>query len=267
MNPGLACYLYCLTFGGGGVEAAAVSGVDERHPVLVLDCGGIGAVYSEVELDEFVGPAAEARLQELAWLGPRVCRHEAVIEQAMSRAAVLPARFATLFTTLESLESYVLERREAIAGFFAQLGDRQEWAVKGLLDRAAALEGELRKLSQPAAAEDRSPGARYFEQKRIKAQAEREFNQRIKEHCRQTASTLNAVAGGFRERKAMPAEEGGAETVLNWAFLLAPAEIAGFRAVLDRLQGDEAFLGLRLVMTGPWPPYSFVPELPDGARG
>ena len=75
MNPGeLACYLYCLTSGVGG-EAAAASGVDERHPVLVLDCGGIGAVYSEVELDELVGPAAEARLQDLTWLGPRVCRH------------------------------------------------------------------------------------------------------------------------------------------------------------------------------------------------
>jgi hypothetical protein len=185
----------------------------------------------------------------------------------MCRAAVLPARFATLFTSLESLESYVLERREAIAGFFAQLGDRQEWAVKGLLDRAAALDGALRKLSQPAAEDDRSPGARYFEQKRIKAQAEREFNQRLKEHCRKAALALNAAASGFRERKAMPPEEGGAETVLNWAFLLAPAEIAGFRAVLDRLQGDEAFPGLRLALTGPWPPYSFVPELPDGARG
>jgi hypothetical protein len=268
MNPGeLACYLYCLTSGGGGVEAAAAAGVDERHPVLVLDCGGIGAVYSEVELDEFVGPAAEARLQDLTWLGPRVCRHEAVIEQAMSRAAVLPARFATLFTTRESLESYVLERREAIAGFFVQLGDRQEWAVKGLLDRATALEGALRKLSQPAAEDNRSPGARYFEQKRIKAQAEREFNQRLQEHCRQTATALSAAAGGFRERKAMPPEEGGAEAVLNWAFLLAPAEIAEFRAALERLQGDDVFPGLRLALTGPWPPYSFVPELPEVARG
>ena len=244
MNPGeLACYLYCLTSGVGG-EAAAASGVDERHPVLVLDCGGIGAIYSEVELDEFVGPAAEARLQDLTWLGPRVCRHEAVIEQAMSRAAVLPARFATLFTSLESLE----------------------WAVKGLLDRSTALEGALRKLSQPAAEEDRSPGARYFEQKRIKAQAEREFNQRLKEHCRQTASALSAAAGGFRERKAMP-PEGGAEAVLNWAFLLAPAEIAEFRAALERLQGDVVFPGLRLALTGPWPPFSFVPDLSDGARG
>jgi len=181
-------------------------------------------------LDEFVGPAAEARLQDLSWLGPRVCRHEAVIEQAMSRAAVLPARFATLFTTLESLESYVLERREAIAGFFAQLGDRQEWAVKGLLDRATALEGALRKLSKP----------RRWRIVRRGALLRAEAHQSPGGAGVQSAAAgalpadglgLSATAGGFRERKAMPPEEGGAEAVLNWAFLLAPAEIAEFRAL------------------------------------
>jgi hypothetical protein len=275
MNPGeLACYLYCLIPWGCGVEAAAAPGVDERHPVLIRDLvrdvvhdsAGISAVYSEVELEEFVGSAAEAYLQDLTWLGPRVCRHEAVIERAMSCAAVLPARFATLFTSLESLENYVLERREAIAGFFAQLGDRQEWAVKGLLDRAVALD----KMGQPAGempAQDASPGALYFEQKRLKAQAEREFSQRLKEFCRQAASALDATAGGFRERKVLAAAAGEAEAVLNWAFLLAPAEIEEFRACLDRLNGGEAFAGLKLALTGPWPPFSFAPDLSAGARG
>jgi hypothetical protein len=27
------------------------------------------------------------------------------------------------------------------------------------------------------------------------------------------------------------------------------------------------FPGLRLALTGPWPPFSFVPDLSDGARG
>ena len=53
----------------------------------------------------------------------------------MSRVPVLPARFATLFTSIDSLQRFVLEHREAITGFFAQLGDQREWAVKGLLDR------------------------------------------------------------------------------------------------------------------------------------
>src|SRR5664280_2041032 len=139
-NSGTAYYLYCLTPGGCGIPASAI-GVDGQRPVSVRACGEIGAVFSEVEVAEFCGESSEARLQDLAWLGPRVCRHEAVIEQLMSRAPVLPARFATLFTSVDSLQQSVRAHREAITGFFAQLGDQQEWAVKGLLDRAAALSG------------------------------------------------------------------------------------------------------------------------------
>src|ERR1035438_8936614 len=139
-NSETAYYLYCLTPGGCGIPSSG-AGVDGQHPVSVRDCGGIGAVLSEVELAEFCGETAEARLQDLAWLGPRVCRHESVIEERMRRAPVLPARWATLFTSFEGLQQSVLARREPITGFFAQLGDQQEWAVKGLLDRGSALRG------------------------------------------------------------------------------------------------------------------------------
>src|ERR1039457_974665 len=190
-NSETAYYLYCLTPGGCGIPSSG-AGVDGQHPVSVRDCGGIGAVLSEVELAEFCGETAEARLQDLAWLGPRgcrhesviegrmgrrpccgetaearlqdlaglgprVCRHESVIEERMSRAPVLPARFATLFTSIEGLQQSVLARREAITGFFAQLGDQQEWAVKGLLDRGSALRGLG--LSLQAAAQEAAPAA------------------------------------------------------------------------------------------------------------
>ena len=147
-DSGIAYYLYCLTPAADGRPVAAI-GVDGQRPVSVRACGEIGAVLSEVEVGEFCGESAEARLGDLAWLGPRVCRHEAVIEEVMRQAPVLPARFATLFTSVESLQRSVLERREAIAQFFAQLGDRQEWAVKGLLNRAGALESPVAS-GQPA---------------------------------------------------------------------------------------------------------------------
>ena len=75
-----AYYLYCLTPGACGIPASAI-GVDGQRGVMVRACGGIGAVFSQAELEEFCGESAEARLQDLAWLGPRVCRHEAVIEE------------------------------------------------------------------------------------------------------------------------------------------------------------------------------------------
>jgi hypothetical protein len=264
-----ACYLYCLTPGGYGIQASAI-GVDPQRPVSVRACGGIGAVLSEVGLGEFCGESAEARLQDLCWLGPRVCRHEAVVEEVMSQASVLPARFATLFTSVDSLKQSVLEHQEAITGFFAQLGDKQEWAVKGLLNRAGALE-ELGISVQPAAgqrAQATSPGAQYFQQKRIKTQLERDFNLRLKDFCQRAAAALGARAGGFRERKILGpfTAETDAEVLFNWAFLLTPGALDDFGDRLERLNGGEAFPGLTLTLTGPWPPYSFAPDLSRGAK-
>jgi hypothetical protein len=261
-----ACYLYCLTPSWGGVRGAAV-GVDGQRAVSVHECGGFGAVASEVELEEFCGESAEARLQDLAWLGPRVCRHEAVIEEVMRQAPVMPLRFATLFTSVDSLRQAVLEHRDAIIGFFTRLGDRQEWAVKGMLNRAAA-------MVRPCvpAPEDSVPGAsagaRYFQEKRIQAQWERDFNLRLKDFRRRAAAALGAHAGGFRERHVSPpvAAGGDDELVWNWAFLLPPAGLGDFRARLESFQCGEAFPGLTLALTGPWPPFSFAPDLTAGAK-
>ena len=263
-SGGTAYYLYCLTPGEYAIPANAI-GVDGRPGVIVRACGGIGAVFSQVELGEFCGESADAHLQDLAWLGPRVCRHEAVIEEISGRVPVLPARFATLFTSMDSLQRFVREHREAVAGFFTRLGDQREWAVKGLLDRGLALEGPG-SPGQPAADERTpaaSPGARYFEEKRIRAKWERDFNLRLREFCRRAAAALAQHAGSFRERKVLAAAEAatGAEVVLNWAFLVSPASLCEFRECLARLNRGEAFPGLMLTPTGPWPPYTFVPDL------
>jgi len=258
-------YLYCLTPGGCGVQASGI-GVDGQGPISVRACGEIGAVLSEVDLEEFCGESAEARLQDLAWLGPRACRHEAVIEELMSRTPVLPARFATLFTSFDNVRQSVLAHQEAIAGFFARLGDQQEWAVKGLLDRAGALERLGSSGQEPAPGA--SPGARYFQEKRNKAQLERDFSLRLREFCRRAAAALGTHAGDFRECKVLaPAAAGtDAEVVWNWAFLLSPAALVDVRARLDRFNGADAFPGLMMALAGPWPPYSFAPDLSGGAK-
>jgi hypothetical protein len=261
----LAFYLYCLAPSGHDIQCS-VAGVDGHRPVLVCNCGEICAVYSEVELEEFLGESAEAHLQDLVWLGPRVCSHEAVIEQIMSLTSVLPARFATIFSSLENMKQFVLEHRDAIAGFFAELGEKQEWAVKGKLDRALALE----KLKQSTVKEqvlDASPGMRYFHEKQIKVQLEREFNQRLRAFCKQTAAVMAVHAGGFMERKVLAAvaDETEGEVISNWAFLISPEALDNFRANLERFNSGEAFPGLKLVLTGPWPPYSFAPDLSGGA--
>lgn len=260
----LAYYLYCLTLSGCELRCAT-TGVDERQPVLARACGETCAIYSEVELGEFTGESAEANMQDLTWVGPRVCRHEYVIEHIMSQAPVLPARFATLFSSLDSLEQFLVEHRVAIAGFFTELGEKQEWAVKGLLDRAGALRG----LIYPAADElAGSPGTRYFQDRRIKAQLEQEFNQRLRAFSQSAAAALATHTGGFRERKVRTPmdEKTKSEIVLNWAFLIPPEAFEDFKACLEQFNISNAFPGLMLALTGPWPPYSFAADLSGGPQ-
>ncbi|MDP2999723.1 MAG: GvpL/GvpF family gas vesicle protein [Bryobacterales bacterium] len=265
-----AIYLYCLG-PSERLPPVAAAGVDERSGVSLWFCDEIGALLSEVPLDSFRGEQAEARLQELSWLGPRVCRHEAVIEEAMRHGPVLPARFATLFASADSLRAFVLRHRSAIAEFFSEIGAQQEWAVKGLLVRARAREtmrAAGRTAAEEASPQTASPGARYFAQKRIDAGLDRQLSLWLKETGRRAAEELRAPAGGFRERKVVGLEavEDGAQAVWNWAFLVPPAALADFRERIEGLNSEHAAFGLSLRMAGPFPPYSFAPALSAGAQ-
>jgi hypothetical protein len=54
---------------------------------------------------------------------------------------------------------------------------------------------------------------------------------------------------------------GEPEVVLNWACLLPQGATAAFRARIDQLNMDHSTTGLVLELSGPWPPYRFVPPL------
>ncbi len=48
---------------------------------------------------------------------------------------------------------------------------------------------------------------------------------------------------------------------MNLAFLVPRDNLAAFRACLERATDEHRAAGLELEMSGPWPPYSFCPDL------
>src|SRR5208282_486821 len=97
----------------GGSAGLLSGGIDEPHPPFFQRRGTVAAVLSRVSPSEFCGPTGEKNLQDLAWLAPRACRHQAVLEQVMRWGPVLPARFGTLFSSMAKLESF-LRKHEAV---------------------------------------------------------------------------------------------------------------------------------------------------------
>lgn len=243
-----AYYLYCLAPAGHALQL-------NETAVFVRDCQDITAVLSQVPREEFCGEDASARFEDLLWLAPRACRHEAVVEDVMQQAPVLPARFATLFTSLDSLQGFLTEYHTAITGFFADLGRQREWAVKGMLDRPLATQ-----QTAGLAPSSGSPGRDYLQRKRGAGEAREGLSRWLRTTCGQAAGELQRHASAFRERKPLQAAE-GAEVTVNWAFLVPGGGEADFRQAVRTLDAQHSPRGLSFVLSGPWPPYSFAPPL------
>jgi hypothetical protein len=264
-----ALYLFCFARSNliGELEGA---GVDGQHPLSVFrPFPNLCAVLSEVRLEDFCGEAAELRMRDLAWVGPRALQHEEVVEKVMRHSPVLPARFGTLFSSQERLAEFVDRHGAAISQFLERVAEQEEWSVRGLLDKRQA--GRALTSASLAAQEAQlaalPPGRRYFEEQRIRAGAEKELSLWLKETRRQVASHLIKQASDFCEGPKVPREppESGIEVVLNWAFLLPKSATPAFRAQIDQLNANHAPKGLVFGLSGPWPPYRFVPPLSMGA--
>jgi hypothetical protein len=249
---GTAYYLYCLTPSGPALDL-------KETGVFVQPCGDISAVLGEANREEFCGDGADARLEDLAWLAPRVFGHEAVVEQVMGQSPVLPARFATLFSSLDSLQEFVAGHRPAITEYFKHLGNQREWAVKGLLDRTLASQSAQ---SPPLQVAD-SPGKNYLQKKLTEAEAGERTNRWLKAACEKAAGELEQQASAFRERQLWNGTESRelSEVILNWAFLVPGGGEADFRRLVRELDERHRASGLSFALSGPWPPYSFTPAL------
>jgi hypothetical protein len=249
----------------GGVSASLVSvGMDEPHAPFFRRSGRVAAVLSRVSQTEFCGPTGEKNLQDLAWLAPRACRHEAVLEQVMRLGAVLPARFGTLFSSTASLESFMRRHEAAIGRFLERVGGQEEWAVKGFLNQARAEEEWLaRRRSEEPCRSGSPPGVAYLQEQSLRIQARQELDDRLAEACGHLLDELKLLASEIVPRRILAREtpEPAREMVLNWALLLPAAAVADFRGRLQGAKAEQDPSGLALEVSGPWPPYSFCPVL------
>ncbi|MCX5867744.1 MAG: GvpL/GvpF family gas vesicle protein [Proteobacteria bacterium] len=264
---GEAIYLFCFARSIPDQVMAGADGID-HHPLFLHRFADIAAILSKVPLEDFCGPEASARMQDLNWIGPRVCRHEKAVEQAMRYSPVLPARFGTLFSSLDSLEKLAETHHQTISRFLDQVADKEEWAIKGLLDRDKAKEKfiSLSLSGKSGHLDSLPPGMRYLQQQRIRAGVEKELNSWVKKICEGVENGLSNYASEVCKRKVFNLEAAGGakDMILNWAFLVPRKAREDFSARIDRENADRLDCGLAFELSGPWPPYSFAPSLELG---
>ncbi|SCL14314.1 Gas vesicle synthesis protein GvpL/GvpF [Micromonospora rhizosphaerae] len=251
-GTGTGVWLHGVVADADPAVLAGITGMDGR-PVRAVRAVGLVAVVSAAPLTEYGEEALRRNLEDLAWLERAARTHHAVVD-ALSRAgAVVPARLATVYRDDDRVARVLTERRDELAGTLAGLTGREEWGVKGYV-----VPGAVPRSAEPAG--EGGTGAAYLRRRRAQLTA-REEGQRI---AAEAAATVHTALAGYAvaARRHAPQDRrlSGAATamVLNGAYLIDRAALDGFSELVGALADRHP--ELRLELTGPWPPYSFVTE-------
>ena len=227
------------------------------------------------------GPATGLRGQPLRWIpggavglwatewpgADRLARedafaHHELVASLCAREPCLPVRFGTWLASEEAARRSVAEGEVRFAAAVDRVGDRQEIALTLLwrdgapaadADGAAVVDGSADPL-------DAGPGRAFLDRKRAVHAVTDERRGAAEALARRLGSELASERADVRHETCP-----SAEVALSMS-LLARRDEAG--ALKARAAAAVAVLpGVRGVVSGPWPPYSFTEELvvADGA--
>jgi Gas vesicle synthesis protein GvpL/GvpF len=180
-----------------------------------------------------------------------VLRHGAVVEGLQQRGPTLPVRFGTVVADAETLARTLSERHVELTADLARLGDKVEFGLTVLWDRppgddAARSNGPIDD-DGPA----NSPGTRYL---RARLAVSRRDAAR-QEAARTIARELDVALGSQvldRRCSIAPTDR----LAVRASFLIEPSRFGPCQQAIDAVRRRRP--DLRVLLSGPWPPYSFV---------
>ena len=149
MDSSKALYLYGVI---DPSDSQAVLGeLEDVQQIRCLAIRELGALISEVSMEEFEEEALKTRLKDPKWLEHRIRHHEWVLETFMRVGTVIPMKFATIFMTEERLCERLLGVYETLRELCGKFQGKEERGVKAFCDLryiTASAEAEQERIKQ-----------------------------------------------------------------------------------------------------------------------
>ena len=271
--PDHLTYVYAIvpdTFDASGAPA----GIDDAVVRLEHE-GGLAALVSSVDAAAYRESEIESRIADLAWLGPRAMGHDRVVTWASDKVGVVPLPVLSLFHDAAKVRMMLAEQRDNLTSTLHRVAEAAEYIVR-VFRLDTVLAAAVSALSESVAALERdiasaTPGQRYLLGRKLETERKQELK-RIGQ--RVATEAYEGLAGASIEAMRNPLPRGdrggpGIESatgaaVLDAAFLVRRDAAVEFQRVMTDLVRQWEPHGFRFEFTGPWPPYHFVREAPDG---
>ena len=252
-------WAYCVLREGDPVPAN-MDGITGR-PVERINARGLAVLVSRVPAAEFAAAPLTRNLNDLAWL-ERVARgHEAVLDATLAQSTIVPLRMCTIFEGDPGVREMLEQQHEALDEALKALEGRLEWAVKVLVDRDRLMDAARPQSGEPGEAAPAGEGGAYLYRRRAERGAREAASRLAANTAEQVHARLQDWAIDARTRPPQNRELSGheGEMVLNAAYLVERERIDELHQIVVELEEHHRGLGVRIELTGPWPPYNFVP--------
>jgi Gas vesicle synthesis protein GvpL/GvpF len=251
---GTATYLYAITRPLPDGELAGLRGVVDA-PVRAVGAGQLSGLASTVELAEFGEQALRTNLEDLRWLERTARQHDEVVRASAQVRTTVPLRLATICTDDAAAIRKLAELGPKAVGVLDELAGREEWGVK-LFAVEPSGPTEAARVAESASAS--SSGAAYLRRRRQELDRRSEQVELDAHEAERLFRQLERTA--VRAHRHRPQDQRltgvSAPMLLNAAYLVERDRAEEFRRAVDELAGNRP--PEAVVVTGPWPPYSFA---------
>lgn len=244
-----ATYLYALARAARVGEAPQVSGV-AGSPVRTLVNGELGCFVSTVALAEFGADALRTNLEDLGWLEQTARAHDQVVQACAQVTTIAPVRLATVFADDQSVTERIGALSATALDVLSRVDGREEWGVKMFAAESAE--------PTPPSDEGAATGTAYLRQRRQEQTMRAEAAERAVRDAETVFAALAEFAALTRRHRPQDSRLTGdpRPMVLNAAFLIDRERVDAFRSAVADLAAARP--PDSIVLTGPWPPYSFT---------
>ena len=238
----MAWYAYCIT-----EQQTLTNGTRSRRPSLLEGVQGVnGATVLSYPRGEFNIVVSEYERDNEQFGEKNVLEHARVVSACFRTGTVLPFRFGTIFDTDDALRQAVRSNRRAFGQSVARLRGKAEMHLK-----LRVRDGSLRAAMADVILPD-TVGGEYLIKLREKASKDRERRTKARALSVQVHKLFNPLE-----------EEISCKRVDSDGMLIDIAHLIDHKKVQkyqNRYQMATRHLpGIEVVMSGPWPPYHFIP--------
>jgi|SRR5690348_1533227 len=242
-------YVYAIVR-AGATFPEALAGLDDAPLALVSS----GMLTAAVSLVADAAPAVTSA---------HLLQHERAVEAVCRVTPALPVRFGTVFPDRQALARALQERRAALHADLARIGGKVEmglsvlWRAPDSSDPALASGQDDQSRHDdalpPALRAATGPGAHYLAARFSHYASRHHAGAAARCLAERIGATLRPhvhVIESLRDVNPTP------RLALRATYLLEPDQVKDFKAVCGELR--TSLPDLRFLVTGPWPPYSFV---------